>query len=75
MEGKIMTNPKGYALTQFSHSPGDIMTGIERARSFSRICEGPVSVIISVPQRPGLPGYRIARTFWNPTYEEAVNLH
>lgn len=63
------------ALTPFSHLPGDILTGLQKARSYYReCCDGPVTVIIAVPRWNGLSGYTIGRTFWNETYEEAVTL-
>lgn len=65
---------KARALTPFSHLPGDILTGIQRARSYAHQCDGPVTVIIAVPQYRGLPAYMAGRTFWSETYEEAVTL-
>jgi hypothetical protein len=60
-------------MTPFNHLPGDTLTGLHKARSFARECNGPVSVIIAVPQHPtGLPAYKVARTFWSDTYEEVV---
>lgn len=62
------------AMTPFTHLPGDILTGLQRARSFAAACNGPVSVLIAVPQWRGLPSYVCGRTFWSATFEEAISV-
>ena len=65
---------QGYALTPFSHLPGDLFTGSQRAKQFSEQADGPVTVVIQVNQWRGLPGYVIARSYWSNYYEQPVEL-
>lgn len=59
-------------LTPFGHLPGAILTGLAKARSYARQCDGPVTVVIAVPQWSGLPAYTVGRTFWSETFEEVA---
>lgn len=60
-------------MTPFAHLPGDILTGLQRARSFAAQCDGPVSTLIAAPQFRGLPVYTVGRTFWSASFEEACS--